>query len=798
VGIGHRVIVQFGKKKVLTGIVVTIHEHPPKDREAKYLLDILDHEPVINPLQLALFEWMAKYYMCAQGQVLQVGMPSGLKLSSQSKIQLHPEYDEELGTYPMDESEQLLLEALQKETALDYQSAADILGTKDITRIVKSLLSKNAILLFEEVKEKYQPKKIRRIRLTSNYTSPKALEELFESLQKKPKQTEVILKYLQQVQVLNDPEVNQKGVVKSRFLSDEISASSLKTLTKNQILEEFEVVVSRFDSHDSITVESVDIVLSSYQLEARNAILRGFESHQTVLFHGITGSGKTEIYIDLIHQVLESGSQVLYLLPEIALTTQIVQRLYKIFGDAMGVYHSRFSDNERVEVWRGILEGKFSFIVGVRSAVFLPFDNLGLIIVDEEHENSYKQFDPAPRYHARDVSLVLARFHHAKALLGSATPSVESYHHATTGKYFLVSLAQRFGKVALPEYQLVDTSKAKQKQALNGIFTQELVAALKDTISQNRQAIIFQNRRGYAPYLQCQTCADIPQCPNCSVTLTFHLHYNQLRCHYCGYRQKMMNTCAQCESTDLQLVGYGTEKIEDDLKQMLPEARIQRMDLDTTRRKYGYQKIINQFELGDIDILIGTQMVTKGLDFGKVELVGVLDIDRIMHFPDFRSHERAFQLITQVGGRAGRRSGLGKVMVQTANVKHPLLKLICDHDYQRFFQSEISERAKYHYPPFVRLIRITLKSGDPELTQKAATALARRLVTGLGKDRVLGPQEPVISKLRNMYLMEIYLKLEKGRAAMEKVKNHLAGEILELNATASFRSVRVIPDVDPY
>ena len=566
VGIGHRVIVQFGKKKVLTGIVVTIHEQPPKDREAKYLLDILDHEPVINPLQLALFEWMSKYYMCAQGQVLQVGMPSGLKLSSQSKIQLHPEYDEEQQAYPMDESEQLLLEALQKETALDYQSAAEILGTTDVTRIVKSLLSKNAILLFEEVKEKYQPKKVRRIRLTNDYTSAEALEELFENLQKKPKQTEVLLKYLQQVQVLNHPEMNHKGIVKTELLSNEISPSSLKTLIKNQILEEFEVVVSRFDSHESGSIENVDIALTSYQMEARDAILHGFESHQTVLFHGITGSGKTEIYIDLIRQVLESGSQVLYLLPEIALTTQIVRRLYKIFGDSMGVYHSRFSDNERVEVWRGILEGKFSFIVGVRSAVFLPFDNLGLIIVDEEHENSYKQFDPAPRYHARDVSLVLARLHHAKALLGSATPSMESYYHATTGKYFLVSLSQRFGKVALPEYQLVDTSRSKGKQTLNGIFTPELVAALKATLSQNRQAIIFQNRRGYAPYLQCQTCADIPQCPNCSVTLTFHLHYNQLRCHYCGYRQKMMNTCAQCESTDLQLVGYGTEKIEDDLK----------------------------------------------------------------------------------------------------------------------------------------------------------------------------------------------------------------------------------------
>ena len=557
---GQRVIVQFGRKKILTGIVVAIHQNPPKDHEAKYLLDILDHQPVINNVQLALFKWMAHYYMCAQGQVLQVGMPSGLKLSSQSKIQIHPEYQEDSEAYPMDESEQMLLQALHQQAAMDYQAAADILGTKDITRIVKSLLAKNAILLFEEVKEKYQPKKVRRIRLAPDFTSSESLEVLFERLKAKPKQTEVLLKYLQQVPVLNKLELNQKGIAKSQLLSGELSPSSLKTLCKNQILEEFEEIVSRFDSGDSYTSDFSNITLTSYQLEARNAILQSFEKHQTVLFHGITGSGKTEIYIDLIQQVLESGSQVLYLLPEIALTTQIVHRLYKIFGDAMGVYHSRFSDNERVEVWRGILEGKFSFIVGVRSAVFLPFDNLGLIIVDEEHETSYKQFDPAPRYHARDVSLVLARLHHAKTLLGSATPSVESYYHASKGKYALVSLSQRFGKVSLPEYQLVDTTRAKRKKAMHGIFTKEMIDSLNATLDQNHQAIIFQNRRGYAPYLQCQTCAEIPQCPNCSVTLTFHLHYNQLRCHYCGYRQKMMNNCSHCESSDLELVGYGTEK----------------------------------------------------------------------------------------------------------------------------------------------------------------------------------------------------------------------------------------------
>ena len=667
---GKRVIVQFGPKKILTGIVVHVHQDPPATHEAKSILDVLDSHPVLHPVQLKLFKWIAQYYMCAEGQVLQVALPSGLKLSSQSRIQMHPEFNKESCPYPLDDRELMLLQALEHNGTLDYAMATDAIGSKSLHKIIKSLLVKKAILLFEEVKEKYQPKKERRVRLSADLNSSAALEAQFDLLKKKPKQTEVLLKYLQQVQVLSNPDINREGLSKATLLAGGVSASSLKTLVKNQVMEEFEVVVSRFQSTDNSGTAGQDLVLTAQQKEARNNILSGFEQNETVLFHGITGSGKTEIYIDLIKQVLSNDMQVLYLLPEIALTTQIVGRLHKIFGNTMGVYHSRFSDNERVEVWRGILEGKFSFIVGVRSAVFLPFDNLGLIIVDEEHELSYKQFDPAPRYHARDVALVLSRMHHAKTLLGSATPSLESFYHAQKGKYALVSLDYRYQKVALPVYRLVDTAKERLKKQMTGVFTSEMISNLEAVLENGRQAIIFQNRRGYAPYLKCQTCGYTPQCPNCAVTLTYHLHYNQLRCHYCGYKQKMADSCSQCESKDLQLVGYGTEKIEEDLRQIFPDARIQRMDLDTTRRKYSYQQIIDRFEEGGIDILIGTQMVSKGLDFGKVDLVGVLDIDRIMHFPDFRSFERAFQLITQVGGRAGRRSGKGLVLVQTSNPKH--------------------------------------------------------------------------------------------------------------------------------
>ncbi|GJM28830.1 MAG: primosomal protein N' [Cyclobacteriaceae bacterium] len=795
--VGQRVIVQFGQKKIYTGVVVNVHDNPPETHLAKDILDILDRHPVINKQQLALFDWMARYYMCAEGQVLQVALPSGLKLSSQSKIQLHPEFQQESCPYPIDDRELLLLEALKRDGPIDYSAAAGVLGSKNIHKILKSLLIKNAILLYEEIREKYQPKKERRVRLQSSFNSAKAIEQLFDDLRKQPKQTAVVLQYLQQVQVLTDPELNDSGISKTRLLTGDTSSSSLKTLVRNKVLEEFEVIVSRFETTTDKNSRKIDITLTPRQIIARDQILESFQNSETTLFHGITGSGKTLIYIDLIKQVIDSGSQVLYLLPEIALTTQIVSRLQKVFGDNMGVYHSRFSDNERVEVWQGIIDGRFNFIVGVRSAIFLPFDNLGLIIVDEEHEISYKQFDPAPRYHARDVALVLARLHHAKALLGSATPSIESFYHARSGKYALVSLDHRYQEVALPVYKLVDITKERLKKKMTGMFTQELLDGLKNILSNQQQAIVFQNRRGYAPFLQCQVCGHTPQCPNCAVTLTFHLHYNQLRCHYCGYKQKMTGNCVQCESTDVQLVGFGTEKIEEDLRSIFPEARIQRMDLDTTRRKYSYQEIIDRFEDGGIDILIGTQMVSKGLDFGKVDLVGVLDIDRMMHFPDFRSHERAFQLITQVGGRAGRQSGKGLVLVQTSSVGHQLLRLIGNHDYHGFYLQEISEREKYFYPPFIRFIRLTIKSPDQELGFRAAHQLANKLVRGMGKDRILGPQEPVISKLRNLYLMELYVKLEKG-VSINKIKGLVAREIADLTTAGEYRSIRIVPDVDPY
>ncbi len=629
---GVRVIVQFGPKKILTGIVMEIHQRPPDKHQAKYILEILDPNPVVTRPQVALFKWMAGYYMCTQGQVMQVALPSGLKLSSQSKIQLDPNFVRENLIYSLSQEEEDILEILEDQQIADYQYLQDQLGIKSIHKWVKSLLGKNVVLLFEEVKEKYQPKREKRIRLTPEYQSESALRELLDSLEKKPKQCDLLLQYLHLLPLSHE---QQAGIGKADLLSARVSESSLKTLKKNGILEEFEILVSRFPQQ--IPEQDQKIELSKAQCQARDEILENFQTRNMVMLHGITGSGKTEIYMDLIKEVLATGSQVLYLLPEIALTTQIVGRLKKVFGSAMGVYHSRFSDNERVEVWRGVLEGRFNLVVGVRSSVFLPFDNLGLVIVDEEHELSYKQFDPAPRYHARDVALVLAKLHHAKTLLGSATPSVESYCHAQQKKYALVELHERFNQASLPQYHIIDTASVHAKSKMQGDFSGPLLEAIAEVLNNQKQAIIFQNRRGYAPFLQCDTCGHIPQCTNCSVSLTYHMHFNQLKCHYCGYREKMPTACVSCNSQDLELKGFGTEKLEEEIKEYFPNARVQRMDLDTTRRKYGYQQIIDQFEVGAIDILVGTQMVTKGLDFDHVALVGVLDIDRIIHFPDFRS-----------------------------------------------------------------------------------------------------------------------------------------------------------------
>ncbi len=574
-----------------------------------------------------------------------------------------------------------------------------------------------------------------------------------------------------------------------------MSPSSLKTLIKNGIFESFEVHIPRYLT--GIQESKANFSLSEEQEARRRQIMEQLERHQTVLLYGVTGSGKTEIYIELIREALAQGGQVLYLLPEIALTTQIVSRLRQVFGDTMGVYHSRYSDNERVEVWKGLIEGKLNFITGVRSAVFLPFSELSLIIVDEEHEPSYKQYDPAPRYHARDVAQVLARIHHARVILGSATPALETYYLARKGKYGLVELSGRYGGANMPEIIFADIRTERKRKMLKADFSSLLFEAMSEALARDEQVIIFQNRRGYAPYIMCEECGWIPKCSSCAVSLTYHMYSNQLRCHYCGHSEQFPTVCPACGSAGFRTVGMGTEKLEEDLKLLFPEARVQRMDLDTTRSRFSYQNILTEFENGNIDILVGTQMVSKGLDFDRVRVVGIVDMDRMLHFPDFRATERSFQLAVQVSGRAGRRDKQGLVIIQTYNLKQPVFTYISNHDFRGFYRAEIEERRKYRYPPFYRLIKITMKHKEKETCTTASVWLGELLGKNLPAGMLTGPHEPLIGKIRNRYLREFIIRIPRDKMNLPQVKGVLYDSMLQLKQQRPFKQVVVVFDVDP-
>ena len=794
--IGARVIVPFGKNngRVLTAIVARLHNSPPSAYQARYISEVLDEYPLVNSYQLELFRWMAEYYMCCIGDVMNVALPSGLKISSQSKVQFNPDFD-----YPelLTEFEEALLRELKKHPALSYEELGRLAGAgSNVPALIKSLVGKKAVIVFEEVKEKYIPKMVRKVRLHRNYEEKEQLLVLLKRLEKLPKQQEVVMRYLRHVPVQLNPELNQKGLDKTILNQDEeVSQSSLSTLIKNQVFETFEVIQPRFA--DNEPGARVEIKLTEAQRAASQQIMAHFEHQNIVLLHGITGSGKTEVYIDLIQQALAGGSQVLYLLPEIALTTQIVVRLQRVFGDKMGIYHSKFSDNERVEVWKGVVSGQYQFVIGVRSAIFLPFDNLGLVIVDEEHETSYKQHDPAPRYHARDVAMMLAHWQQAKVLLGSATPSLETYYQAKQGRYGLVELFQRFGEATLPSIVLVDTKQEKKQKTMRNEFSSALLNALESNLDRKEQSILFQNRRGYSPYMQCEDCDWTAECPNCAVSLTYHQRDAELRCHYCGHKEAVPRVCPTCGSTKVRTIGFGTEKLEDQLQIFFPQSRILRMDLDTTRAKNAYQQIIQEFEHGQVDMLVGTQMITKGLDFDNVSLVGIFDADRLIHFPDFRATERSFQMLTQVSGRAGRRAGRrGTVLIQTNNPHQTILQKIIENDYKGLYEEEIQERQNFNYPPFSRLIKLTVRHTDKLISHKAAERLAAELTDALGSNRVLGPEEPLVERIRNQFLFDILIKIERDKVNVKAVKAYIQDRINDILTDKGLRQVSIVADVD--
>jgi primosomal protein N' (replication factor Y) len=786
---GIRVAVPFGKSKIYTALVYKTHNNPPTAYEAKTIHQILDEQPVVTETQLLHWEWIAKYYMCSLGEVMRAAMPNAFILESETIISKNDKI--EVKDSELKDDEFLIYEALHHQTSLKIQDVVSILDKKRVLPVIKGLVEKNVLHLQEELYEKYQPKLVRYVKLHDNHKSQEHLQELLEILSNAPKQREVIL-------ALFTMEASDKQPIKVADLAKRSGASTsiIKALIDKAILEEYYIQTDRIQFEGEGDADAK--ILNEAQQNAFAEIEIAFQSKQVALLHGVTSSGKTEIYVQLIKKQLEQGKQILYLLPEIALTTQLVQRLQDYFGDKVAVFHSRYSGNERVEVWNNMLNNseKAQVIIGARSSLLLPFNNLGLIIVDEEHESSYKQFDPAPRYHARDASIVLANMHQAKTLLGSATPSLESYFNASQGKYGLVELKTRYNNVLMPDIELVDLADKYKRKRMKGHFSDRLIEEMTETLEQGFQIILFQNRRGFSPIVECTTCGTSPQCPNCDVSLTYHQYRDQLRCHYCGYNSAMLKSCQACGNQTLDTKGFGTEQIEEEVKVLFPEKKVARMDLDTTRGKHGFEKIINSFEQREVDILVGTQMLTKGLDFRHVKLVGIMNADNLLNFPDFRAHERSYQLMAQVSGRAGRTDIRGKVLIQTYNPHHNILQQVSTNSYKEMYAEQMNERYNYKYPPIYRLIKITFKHKDYNRVNMAADWYAKSLRL-VFKANVLGPEFPPVSRIRNLYLKNILLKipekqsLAKTKAAIIKIDN-------SFNAVKDFRSVRVILNVDNY
>ena len=785
---GVRVAVPFGKNKIYTALVIDLHQIPPTLYEAKEIHQILDENPIVNEFQIAHWQWIASYYMCAIGDVYRGAMPSAFILESETIVSSQKETTIEVSE--LSDEEYLIYEALQQQSSLKVQDIMSILNKKNIFSVVQKLLHKNVLTLHEEIHEEYKPKLVRYIRLNEEYSNENKLVSLLDSL-KGAKQKEVLMHYFQ-LQAVEKKPISVKHLTETA----QTSAAIIKALIDKNIFEEYYLQHDRvnFDSNKTAS----NLQLSETQSKAYSEIIESFKTKEVSLLHGITSSGKTEIYTKLIEDYLAQGKQVLYLLPEIALTTQLVSRLTQHFGNEVAVFHSKYSNNERIEVWNQVLEksDKAKIVIGARSALFLPFSNLGLIIIDEEHEQTFKQQDPAPRYHARDAAIVLAQAQKAKVLLGSATPSIETYFNAQSGKFGLISIKERYGKAPLPEVELVDLKESYFKKRMKGHFSMTLIEAIAEALSAGEQVILFQNRRGFSPVLECITCGHIPQCTSCNVSLTYHKFKNQLRCHYCGYSIAKPTNCHACSSVDITAKGFGTEQIELELAELFPTKNIKRMDQDTTRGKYSFEKLIDSFKNREIDILVGTQMLAKGLDFDNVTLVGIMNADTMLYHPDFRAFERSFQMMTQVSGRAGRADKKGKVIIQTYNVNHNIIQQVTHNDFGSMYKEQLYERLIYKYPPYFRLVKLTLKHKDFEKLKEGSMWLYQVLSQNL-QIPVLGPEEPGINRIRNEYIRTIMVKIPQ-EGALVSTKKTIQKMLNSFEAVAQYRSIKVTVNVDFY
>ncbi|MBN2214491.1 MAG: primosomal protein N' [Bacteroidales bacterium] len=792
---GCRIIVQFGKRKNHTAIIQSLHQNKPVNCEVKGIISVLDDKPTVSSKQLLFWEWIADYYMCTPGEVFRSALPAAFRLESETRL-FADEADNQM--VKLTESEILIHSVLKENQGLTLNRLISYTGKKNILTAIKSMLEKGIIAAEEHLKERYKPKYRTYIRLNPAYKNKRALNELMNKLERSPKQLNLLLKYLELSKIITDRIGAEVG--KSELLKKTASGQSvISLLIKKKIFETYQKEVSRLSDRFPVLQKMNE--LNNSQRVAFEKILGKFRDSNVVLLHGVASGGKTEIYIRLIADQIKKNKQVLYLLPEIALTVQIIRRLQNVFGEKVGIYHSKLSDSERVEIYNNLNgfpkpgQSHYQVILGVRSSIFLPFQELGLVIVDEEHENTYKQYDPAPRYHARDASIMLANIHRAKVVLGTATPSLESYYNAQIKKYGLVELKDRYLNLEMPEIIVVDLKAARKRKEMQSHFSRMLISSIATALENEEQIILFLNRRGFSSYLECDNCGWVPVCKHCDVSLTYHKENNRLICHYCGYTLTNLKTCQSCNSTSLLSRGFGTEKIEEDVSIMFPNKKITRLDLDNTRKRDAYQTIISKFETGQIDILVGTQMVSKGLDFNNVKVVGILNADNMLNYPDFRSYERSFQLMAQVAGRAGRKNGRGKVIIQTTDPKNPVIRSVTENDYESMFHDQLNERRKFGYPPYCRLINIILKHTRIPILNSASDELAAMLKL-LPEVTIVGPEFSLISKIRNMNLKNILLKLKKDHNLLG-IKIQIKTCIEDLLSNHHYNNLRITVDVDP-
>ncbi len=784
--VGMRVEVNLGKNKLYSGIVEHIHNEQPEAYQVKPIKNILDKEPVVNLRQLQFWKWIAHYYMAAPGEVMQAALPAHLKLIGETRLLWSgKDIDDSAISY----DSIIAAQAIKNKKEITITELKKIAGSRQFASVLNELLEHELILINDALEEAYKPKKEKIVHLSPDYASEDALMLVFEQLQKAPKQLAVIMSFIEMH--------HQEGIVKHEALLAKSGASAIhiKTLVDKGILIIEESIIDRIPIQTNQEVKAV--TLTESQQAAYDKLKTTLTEKAVTLLHGVTGSGKTLLYIQQIHECIQQGKQALMLLPEIALTTQLVSRLQSYFGESLGVYHSHFSNNERVEIWEKVRKGQHSIVVGPRSALWLPFTNLGIVIVDEEHDSSYKQRDTSPRFHARDAAIYLAGLHKAKLILGSATPSVESLYNVQQQKYGYVPLKERYLGVKMPEITLVNSKTIDlSPQSPVKMITPDLQKAIGEALEKKRQVILFQNRRGYSPFQLCMTCGYIPQCKNCAVSLTYHKSSDKLHCHYCGTKSAVMHACPSCGNTSIISKTFGTEKIEEEVHFLFPKAKIARMDVDSMRRKNSIAELFVQLERGKVDILVGTQMVVKGLDFSGVSLVGILSADNLLSFPDFRVNERAFQLMEQVSGRAGRSDGEGKVIIQTYNAAHPVLKWVCEHDVTGFYKHEIKFREAFGYPPYTRMIKLIVKHEDESKVMYCAGKFAEALHQ-LPDIKVEGPSPALVPRIRNQYIHEIWIKCKKDSTTLERVKQYMKLQRQHILTQKGYNSVQIIFDVDP-